>query len=47
MSFKELGGKGKRPDVPQKLLKQGQKWECAQINEPDCGYHGVMFRRIA
>jgi hypothetical protein len=47
MSFKELGGRNKRPEVPSKLLKQGQKWECAQIAEPDCGYHGVMYRRIA
>lgn len=47
MSYKELGGKNKRPDVPPKLVKQGHRWECAQVTEPDCGYHGLIFKRIA
>jgi hypothetical protein len=47
MSYKELGGKTKRPDVPPKLTKLGQRWESAQIQEPDSGYHGIIFKRIA
>jgi hypothetical protein len=47
MSYEELGGK-KRPDVPTKLTRQGQRWEFASIDKPDGNYEpGIFFKRVA
>ena len=47
MSYEELGGR-KRPDVPAKLTRQGQRWEFAYIDKPDGSFEpGIFFKRVA